>query len=175
VEQFEQTRLQRNQAGMLILGSWAVGNLAVSPLLARRSEGSQKYFHQMNGYWNVVNLTLAGVGYIGVRAAMGAEPTWTSMLHEQVVLEKILLVNAALDAGYIVGGLYLKERGKNSENHADRLTGFGNSLLLQGGFLLLFDVGFYAVVHQNYNQIFDWLQNFQLTTQGAGLKITYRF
>lgn len=175
IEEFDRTRLKYNQTGMLILGSWAIGNLVASPLLASRSTGSQKYFHQMNGYWNVVNLALAGAGYLGIRAAMGQEPSWPNVLHEQILLEKILLVNAALDAGYMVAGLYLKERAKNVNTNPDRLTGFGNSLLLQGGFLLVFDIVFYGVVHQNYQEMLKWMELFQVSAQGAGLQLTYRF
>ncbi len=173
VEQFNQTRLQRNKVGMLVLGSWAVGNLVASPILASRSSGATKYFHQMNGYWNVVNLALAGFGYLGVKSAMGASPEWTEVLDEQLKIEKLLLFNAALDVGYMVGGLYLKERAKNVTNKPERLTGFGNSLLLQGGFLLAFDAIFYLVMHQNHVEMMEWLQRINISPQGVGLHIRF--
>ncbi|HAN38707.1 MAG TPA: hypothetical protein DCQ29_07365, partial [Chitinophagaceae bacterium] len=53
-----QQQLQRK--GMYVLGSWALGNIAVSSLTANGVSGSNKAFHQMNVYWNVVNAGIAG-------------------------------------------------------------------------------------------------------------------
>jgi hypothetical protein len=48
-----------------------------------------------------------------------------------------------LDIAYIGGGWYLNRRGisKNS----DRLHGYGNSIIMQGAFLLLFDGSMFAI------------------------------
>lgn len=65
LESFNQKRLDINKTGMMILGSWAVGNMAVSGVALGRgnfTEDRTKHFHQMNIYWNVVNLSLAGFG-----------------------------------------------------------------------------------------------------------------
>ena len=50
----------------------------------------------------------------------------------QQQIEKVLLVNVALDFGYLLLGLYLIERGRRLEK--DRWIGFGKSILLQGAF-----------------------------------------
>jgi len=50
------------------------------------------------------------------------------------------------------------------------LLGYGNSLILQGGFLLLFDLGHYTVLHQQNNpQLEQLLQAVHVTPQGVGL------
>ena len=134
-----------NKKGMLVLGSWATANIAMSPILASRNTGSAKYFHQMNGYWNSVNLVIAGIGYYAASKTDPSGFTLAETIKEQYKLEKILLFNAGLDLAYIAGGFYLKERAKTTTGNADRLKGFGQSLILQGGFLFAFDVAFYLI------------------------------
>jgi len=160
---------------MLILGSWAIGNLVASPILASQSTGSTKHFHQMNGYWNIVNAALAGFGYLGVRSAMQQELGLTEVLDEQIKLEKLLLFNSALDIGYMLGGAYLIERSKNTLKKPERLKGFGQSLMLQGGFLLVFDAIFYFSLHQDHIQMMDWMKTLDISMQGLGLNFRYRF
>ena len=46
---------------------------------------------------------------------------------------------------YVVGGAYLRERGNNQPDKADQLRGYGKSVMLQGGFLLAFDLVNYAL------------------------------
>lgn len=148
LESFNIQRLDLNKKGMIVLGSWALVNLTSSPILASRSEGSRKYFHQMNGFWNTVNLTLAGVGYHTAASTDASVLLWSETLQAQHSMEKILLFNAGLDLAYMVGGLYLQQRAKDTAKNSDRLKGFGQSLVLQGAFLFVFDVGFYLFQHQ---------------------------
>ncbi|MEZ4981724.1 MAG: hypothetical protein R2769_09095 [Saprospiraceae bacterium] len=49
-----------------------------------------------------------------------------------------------MDVAYIAAGAYLIEKGKNADENADLWKGFGQSIALQGGFLLLFDIGFHS-------------------------------
>ena len=49
---------------MTVLGSWAIGNIVVGASLQGSSEGTTKYFHRMNAGWNLVNLGLAGAGFL---------------------------------------------------------------------------------------------------------------
>lgn len=60
---FNQTRINYNESGMIILGSWAVGNMIWGGIGASNSTGQTKAFHQMNIYWNSVNLIIAGFGF----------------------------------------------------------------------------------------------------------------
>ena len=61
---FNRQRLEKQRISMLILGSWAVGNIALGAALATQRDGEDKYFHAMNAGWNVVNLGLATAGYL---------------------------------------------------------------------------------------------------------------
>ncbi len=134
---FNQQRLDYNQKGMLILGSWALGNMAVSSFKLQAANPETKAYHQMNLAWNAVNLAIAGFGYYGSISA-SADLSLTESILEQNKISKILLFNSALDLGYMLGGAYLMERSKNSDQKA-RLNGFGKAVIVNGAFLLIFD------------------------------------
>jgi len=59
----------------------------------------------------------------------------------------MLLLNVGLDVDFIATGFFLLERAKNVRRVPKRLSGFGKSLIMQGGFLLLFDVSM-VLAHQ---------------------------
>ncbi len=168
---FNEKQIRIKKIGMLTLGSWAVGNMAVSGFSINGASGSNRHFHQMNVYWNVVNLALAGFGYYG---AVRADPSTTDLarsVKDFYGTEKTLLLNAGLDVGYILGGLYLTERAKNPENRRDMLKGFGQSVMLQGGFLLLFDTVLYFVLHQQEKELPGLLSSLRFTGSGIALAI----
>jgi len=138
------------KTAMLTLGSWAVANIATGFVAAGQTSGTTKYGWQMNAYWNFINLGLAGMGYL---RALKDERKTHSLLENydaQNALEKIYFFNFGLDVGYIGAGLYLHERGLNSTNlkTAAQLKGYGTSIIVQGGFLLLMD-GVMILVHRH--------------------------
>ena len=146
----ERTRL--DQRGLTVLGGWAVGNLLVSGIATGQTDGSAHYFHQMNVGWGAINLALAGVGYLGARrAARQPSPNRAENVRAQLRTENLYLFNAGLDVAYLATGVYLLEKGRNptAAGPADRWRGYGQSLLLQGGFLLLFDGIQYAAHHRH--------------------------
>ncbi len=165
---FNQTRIDYNQKGMLILGSWAVGNMIWGGIGAGQTSGEVKAFHQMNLYWNTVNLAIAGFGYWQATKEVPGNDFWATMDAQQSI-EKILLVNAALDVGYLAGGLYLKERGLRKGN--DRLIGFGKSVILQGAFLMAFDAVMYGFHHVHAGELPGLVQNISLGPTGFFIKI----
>ena len=140
----ENARLLHQQRAMLVLGGWAVGNIGVGLALRSNAEGSTRRFHEMNAIWNVVNLGIAGIGYFTLG---GAETDILAGWRANLSFEKVLLFNAGLDVGYMLGGLYLRERANRPDADADRLRGYGSSIILQGGFLFLFDLANYFIAH----------------------------
>ena len=152
LEVINQTRLDYNQQGMLILGTWAVVNLILGAVSSFRTSGQTQAFHQMNAYWNVVNLGIAAYGFW--QASQVAVLNFWEVLVEQQQIEKVLLANSALDFGYIDLGLYLIERGRRLEK--DKWIGFGKSIVLQGAFLLLFDAILYGFQQQLGIELLDW-------------------
>ena len=167
---FNEERLKMNKKGMLVLGSWAIANIAMSPVLASRSTGSTKYFHQMNGYWNSVNLVIGGIGYYTALKTDPAAFTLSETIKEQHKLEKILLFNAGLDLAYIAGGFYLKERAKSTSGNTERLKGFGQSLILQGGFLFAFDLAFYLIQNKHGSILTKYVDQLAMGPGGFSMR-----
>jgi hypothetical protein len=64
-------------------------------------------------------------------------------MNAQQKLQRIFLLNAGLDVGYIMAGAWMHERAGNVTKNSDRLRGFGRSIALQGAFLFVFDLGAY--------------------------------
>ena len=169
LDDFNEKRLQLNRSGMMVLGSWAIGNMAVGGAGYYNSSGSVKYFHQMNFFWNTVNLAIAGFGYYGSLEGNGIGLSLAESIKEQNSIEKILLFNAGLDIGYMATGLYLRERSFNSNKNQDMLKGYGESLILQGGFLLLFDGIMYYAQNKHQGKLLEGLDNVTLSQNGIGL------
>jgi hypothetical protein len=168
LQDFNQTRIDYNQKGMVILGSWAVGNMVWGGIGASQTTGETKAFHQMNLYWNSVNLIIAGFGYYQATKETPGTDFWATMEAQQK-MEKILLFNAGLDLAYIAGGFYLKERGLRNEK--DQLIGFGKSVILQGGFLLAFDAVMYGFHQTHSKELQEIMQNVSLGPTGFSMVI----
>lgn len=142
-EQYNQRKDQISKRSMYALGGWGVANFAVSGAMVGFASGEAKYFHQMNIYWNLVNVGLAGVGLLGSKGSGNLSPLET--LKAQHSTEKIYLLNTGLDVGYIFGGLYLAELGNRFPDRHDQFKGFGKSIVVQGSFLLVLDLVMYFV------------------------------
>lgn len=170
---FHQSRININKNAMLVLGGWAAANILVGTFGNFKASGEAKYFHQFNAMWNVVNLGIAAFGYFNAVNYDPSSMTNLEIIKDYNSLQNFLLLNAGLDAAYIMTGFYLKERAKNSAS-AERLRGYGNSLLLQGGFLLLFDISLYFI-HQNNANINLYPNLESLLAGGVSLGINFNF
>jgi hypothetical protein len=156
-----------NKTNMTILLAWSGANLVQGSISAGNLKGSPHYFHQMNAYFNIVNLAIAGYGLYEVRKQMNKKLSLYQNLRQQQKIESLLLLNSGLDLTYITTGLYLRERGTNKLN--DQTKGYGGSLILQGSFLLVFDIIQYIQHHQNGQLLNKYLGNLQLATTSNGV------
>ena len=172
LQNFNQERFNLNRKGMTVLGSWAGANLITNGILLSNSSGSDKYFYQMNAYWSVVNGTLAGLGILGAKKNQGNLSAFQT-LEEQSSTEKTFLINTGLDAAYVMTGVYLLEKSKNSNDNQDMLKGYGQSVILQGGFLLLFDGIMYGVHRSHLKKGRAIFEN--LTFTGNQVGFVWRF
>jgi len=169
---FYQKSRKNSNTGMYILGSWAILNKATGAYGITTQSGSSKYFYQMNLFWNTVNLGIAGVAlasnYFNDTSVLSPQ----QMMDKHLSTEKILLINAGLDVFYMAGGAFMLSKSKVNIKHPELLWGYGQSLLLQGSFLLVFDLVLYAVQH---NLSSGFLQNVQLAPglQSFGLTISF--
>lgn len=170
LEAINEKRITMNSNGMLVLGGWAVSNLVIGGIGMTQTGGTSKYFHQMNAAWNTVNLAIAGFGYYGIRnqsTQIGLSET-ISEFHN---FEKILLFNAGLDIGYMAIGAFLWERGLRKENN--RLIGYGQSMILQGGFLFVFDAVLYLLSRSESSRLIESLNYVQFNGMALSLNIPF--
>lgn len=145
LKQFNEEKSIIDQRLMIGLGSWATANFIVSGIgWATTTKGEAHYFHQMNVMWNVVNLGFAIPGYI--KAKNTVQPSsLTETLRLQRKTENIFLINTCLDVVYMGSGLLLRNMAENNVDKQTQFNGYGNSLLMQGGFLFLFDLTAYSI------------------------------
>jgi hypothetical protein len=150
--------------GMGVLGGWATLNISAGAVgLATTDDATLRGFWEMNALWNTVNLALAGGTLIA--ESRRSDPTSTIALSlptyrlESHRFEKILIFNAGLDLAYMTAGAWMWERGQRgyglpaSDISPDRLTGWGQSLVVQGAFLFVFDVVLARAIAQDRRSV----------------------
>jgi hypothetical protein len=194
-QQLDSHRIGINKPAMLVLGAWAAGNMLLNGALmlgsGKLEDRTAFSFQQMNVLWNVVNLGLAASGYWGSLTENPALNTLAQSVEKQSSIEALLLLNAGLDVAYMLGGAWMLERARSTEAllasgsssspsssplssspESQRWRGFGQSLLLQGGFLFVFDVVVYALHHAGGAPLLESAlqaaQGLSLGTDGAG-------
>ena len=171
---FDERRIEDQKKGMLVLGTWSIGNISTALLQREKSTGEDRYFYQMNALWNSVNLGIAGMGYF---TALRENPHSVPMevLNKQLKLEKSLLFNTGLDIAYIATGGLLLERARSTaagKTH-DQLRGYGRSIVLQGAFLLVFDSCFYFIESMSSSELQHYLQFVYASPSGIGIKKSF--
>jgi hypothetical protein len=145
---FYREQIQINQDGMKVLGGWAAANMIASGIATGQTQGSSKYFHQMNIYWNIVNGGLVALSVLQANKQLQHLPdNWEANRALQKKVEKLFLINSGLDLVYIGTGAYLLNR--STSTSSEMLKGYGQSLILQGGFLFLFDGAMYLLHHKH--------------------------
>lgn len=108
-----------------------------------RTEGSERHFHEMNLMWNTVNLGIAAFGLLTSHSESGIGKDEAIIAHRK--MEKLLLINSGLDLVYMAAGGYMIHLSRTDSRRADMLSGYGKSVMMQGGFLLVFDTAFWLV------------------------------
>jgi hypothetical protein len=126
---------------MLVLAVWAIANISLAVKKRNSPSAINKYFWQMNGLWNIINLTIA-VGAIFY--TITNKIMLNTDLSAQQTQIKIVAINILLDIFYIVIGLWLENRGKSFSNI--RQQGYGSAIQLQGAFLFFFDTALTAAL-----------------------------
>jgi hypothetical protein len=148
---FNTTRVEVDKKLMLGLGTWATTNFIASGIGWTQAKTTEsQYFHQMNVMWNLVNIGLAIPGYVKASKAR-TDLTYEQTLQQQKKTEKIFLINTCLDVAYVSSGLLLLHKSKETSSVEQRQSGYGKSILLQGGFLFLFDLTAY-LAHKTHGK-----------------------
>ena len=173
VEYYGQS-LRINNMGMAVLGSWALANITIGAYGWSQNTGQRAYFHQMNLFWNTVNLTIAGIALYSNLTADYALLPGEELLEKQFRTQRLYLINAAVDVGYVSAGFLLKHLATKYPKNELRLRGYGNSVILQGSFLFVFDLVMYGLLN---NRRADFLQQVSLSPMqdAYGLALTFQF
>ncbi len=174
LNEYNERRHDLDQKLMIGLGSWATLNVIGSSIGWSNAPNDEiQSFHQMNIIWNTVNLGLAIPGYIRARRGK-SDLTLSETLDEQRKTETVFLFNAGLDLAYISSGLILRSESKSDLDKSSLYRGYGNSLLVQGGFLLVFDWIAYGI-HSSRSKkgLQPIIEKIELSDSGFGLK--YKF
>lgn len=171
MNEFNKERIQTDKKLMVGLGTWATTNFIVSGIgWATVPSGEAHYFHQMNVLWNTVNIGLAVPGYLKAKKA-NSSLSFAETIRTQHKTEKVFLINTGLDIGYVAGGLLLRSAAKTNIGKRDQFNGFGNSLLIQGGFLFVFDLTAYMIHNRHSKKSLDKLMNsVEMSSSGVGLQ-----
>lgn len=139
LEAWNRDRLQTSRVGMIVLGTWAVGNMGVGAFgFGLERDERLRFLHLGNLVWNAVNLGLALNTLIREWNENPVALDAKKSLEASEQIEKIFFINGALDLGYLATAAFLWQRGEATGD--PKLVGFGQALVIQGAFLVLFDL-----------------------------------
>ena len=176
IKQFDNRKNTINHNGMIVLTSWASANIIGSGIAYSLTKSNEeKEFHLMNASWGIVNL---GIALPGLLSKQKTSATIYDLQKNQTKIEKLFLANAILDVAYISGGFYLKEYSKNQPDikKQERFNGFGNSVIIQGAGLMVFDLAMTILNNRNRKKHLDpFLKNTSISFTGNYVKLGYRF
>ncbi len=147
---------------MYLLGGWALANMSTGVFGWARYENEQKYFHQMNAAWNLVNAGIATYALLSMDRDGPEGLSGQELMRRHIRSEHIYLINAGLDLLYMAGGALMIHAAGNSTTRPGLLKGYGQSVLLQGGFLFLFDLAKFGIQYRRR-------QHFEASLLGAGI------
>lgn len=164
---FNKERERLSRTGIKGLSVYSAANIIYGSIASSQTTGSNKYFHEMNAIWNGITLGITGIGFL--TAKKEGTLSYGESLKKQQHIEKLFLFNAGLDVAYIAGGAYLKERAKTTIKNPIRLKGYGESIMLQGGVLLLFD-GIMYTIHNRHGILLNKMgENIKLASTPNGI------
>jgi len=171
---FEKERVNYSKNSMVVLAGWSVANIVGSGIATNTRNKEMRYFHQMNVMWGGINLAIAGLGYWGAGREKIDNPTLEAVLKHQNKIEKTYLINAGLDVVYIGSGLLMNRLSDNQKN-PEKFKGYGNSIMLQGGFLLLYDAIIYAIHRKHGKELKGLVDKVQLNAGPGSVSVVYTF
>lgn len=122
-----------------VLLSWAAASLATGIALSRREDEFRRGVGEQFAGWGIVNAAIAIFGQRSAnkRRNMPEANTPETLSREKTKLARLLWINTGLDVFYILGGrLAVRTRGETD----DRWRGRGWGIIIQGGFLFVFDL-----------------------------------
>ena len=163
------------KSGMIAYTSWSGANLIGGTIGWATTEGEWKYFSQMTTVWSIINLGISIPGLLGsFKTYENGVPT-SQLIKSQYGSEQTYLINGGLDFLYIGSGAVLSAISNQHPNNRELLRGFGNAIMIQGGFLLIFDfIQYFRHRHQRTSSDAIFIDGLSLSNNGIGLKYTFK-
>lgn len=126
------------QTAMGVLGGWSVANLALGGFTWASAEAPRlRGVGQGNLMWNTVNGGIATAGLIGASRLDWQTLSADELTRRQKRMRTAFLVNGGIDLLYIGAGIGLSEWARSRDDFTRQ--GWGQALVTQGAFLLVFD------------------------------------
>lgn len=124
---------------MIALTTWGFANLTAGTTLwlVSPTDSSWRYFHQMNALWNTVNVTLGIIGWVNSNREVPSATPINMSIQRSRKSQQVFAINLGIDFAYLTAGALTWDLGETYQN--PRAIGWGQSIVLQGGFLLVFD------------------------------------
>ena len=171
---FEKERVRITKNSMAALAGWSVVNIVGSGFATNTRNREMRYFHQMNVMWGGINLAIAGLGYYGAGREKTNNAVLANVLKHQNRIEKTYLINLGLDVVYVGAGLLMNKTSDNQKNPV-KFEGYGNSIMVQGGFLLLYDAIVYSIHHKHGKLLKGMNDKVSLNAGPGAVSLTYNF
>lgn len=169
INDLHQQQITTNKKGMWVLSGWGLANMSSGIIGALSTENTEvKAFHTMNALWGAVNTGIGILGLMRAKKEIGLSTSDADEYRAYKNVKKLYLINGGLDVLYMGTGAFLRARADNAKNPA-RNRGYGNSLIVQGAGLLLFDATMY-LSHQKQDRY--WRKaapEFATTENGIGM------
>jgi hypothetical protein len=165
--------------GMITFSSWTGANLIAGTIGVATTRGEVQHFFEMNLYFNAINVAIAVPGLIAAVKGKTKGLSFEQTVKEVQKVKTVYIVNGVLDLTYITAGFLLREIGRNNSNNialSNRLLGYGNSFIVQGGFLLLFDFIEFGVHSVNGKRLDEHWKKISFQPYGAfglGMSLQY--
>jgi hypothetical protein len=130
------------QQSLSLLSGWSVLNVAYSPLASQNlfnPTTTLEYFHLGNFNWSLLNIGIAGLSHYSVYRKSTQPWSISGLKTQKRKVKRTIKINIALDCMYIIAGALLKQAASVNSEDYQNFQGNGNSIILQGSFLLFYD------------------------------------
>jgi len=133
------------QTSLALLSGWSVANLSLTPIATENlfnPQSKNDYFHQMNFFFNVINGAIAGYAHYEVNRRSKLSWKLSEIEEQRKKALKSIKFNMGLDISYVLGGIILNSLVKYGDDRYPQYRGYGNSMIVQGAYLFLYDAIF---------------------------------
>jgi hypothetical protein len=161
-----------NHSGMLVLGGWAIANMTQGAIGNFKYTDERKYFGQMNFMWNIVNLGIASFALYQISSTDISSLSVDQMALKYNKSQNLYLINAGLDILYMAGGLFMINASKKYQKNELMLKGYGQSVILQGGFLFAFDLAMYFIQNKHIGNFRSSISSLSIYPNGFKIDLT---